>query len=151
MCLLTAKVIVDKREDLSFYKFPRYENLKQWLLIEKNVEISSRYNMPECVMLLLRLKSRLEKDEPSTFYKATTPPPTNNKSTTKERKLTKLYFLPPPHRFSTQSLQYQNWKANKYSILTVIEPEPPVSESSSRILKFMSPLILNTNFIKLKS
>ena len=28
---------------------------------------------------------------------------------------------PPPHRFSTQSSQYQNLKANKYSILTVNE------------------------------
>ena len=31
-----------------------------------------------------------------------------------------------------QSSQYQNWKANKYSILMVIE----VSESSTRISKF---------------
>ena len=26
-----------------------------------------------------------------------------------------------PHQFSTQSLQYENWNANKYSILTVNE------------------------------
>ena len=31
-----------------------------------------------------------------------------------------------------QSSQYQNWKANKYSILTIIR----VSESSTRISKF---------------
>ena len=40
------------------------------------------------------------------------------------------------HRFSTQSSQYQNWKANKYSILTVNELGPPVLEPSTRILKF---------------
>ena len=43
---------------------------------------------------------------------------------------------PPPHRFSTESSQYQNWKANKYSILTVNELEPSVLESSARISKF---------------
>ena len=31
-------------------------------------------------------------------------------------KLTKQCFLSRPHRFSTQSSQYQNWKVNKYSI-----------------------------------
>ena len=36
------------------------------------------------------------------------------------------------HQFSTQSLQNQN----QYSILTLIELGPPVSESSTRILKF---------------
>ena len=44
-----------------------------------------------------------------------------------------------PHRFSTQSLQYQNWNANKYSILTVNELGPPVLESSARISKFYAP------------
>ena len=34
-------------------------------------------------------------------------------------------------RWQKQSLQYQNWKANKYSILVVTE----VSESSTRTLK----------------
>ena len=32
-------------------------------------------------------------------------------------------------------------KANKYSILTVIELGPPVSESSTRITYFMPPLL----------
>ena len=45
--------------------------------------------------------------------------------------------LSPTHRLSTQSLQYQNW--NKYSILTVNEPGPPVLESSARISKFYAP------------
>ena len=44
-----------------------------------------------------------------------------------------------PHRFSTQSLQYQNWKGNKYSIKTVNELGPPVLESSARISKFCAP------------
>ena len=45
----------------------------------------------------------------------------------------------PPIQLSTKSSQYQNWKANKYSILTVIELGPPVSESSTRISKFYTP------------
>ena len=45
----------------------------------------------------------------------------------------------PSHRFSTQSLQYQNWNANKYSILTANELGPPVLESSARISKFYAP------------
>ena len=54
--------------------------------------------------------------------------------------------------FFTQSSQYQIWKGNTYSNLTVIELGPPVSESSTRISKFyMTPLILNTNFIKWES
>ena len=47
--------------------------------------------------------------------------------------------LPPPHQFSTQNSQYQNWKANKYVILTVNELGSPVLESSARILKFYTP------------
>ena len=47
-----------------------------------------------------------------------------------------LFALPPPRQFSTQSSQYQNWKANKYSILTVNELGPPVLESLARISKF---------------
>ena len=56
-----------------------------------------------------------------------------------------------PHRFSAQSSQYQYWKANKYSILTVTELGPPVSESSTGSQRFMPPLILTTNFIKRES
>ena len=37
--------------------------------------------------------------------------------------------MPHPHRFSTQSSQYQYLKASKYSILMGIELKPPVSES----------------------
>ena len=51
-------------------------------------------------------------------------------------KINKPMFLPPPHRFSKQISQYQDWRANKYSILTVIELGLPVSESSTRISKF---------------
>ena len=56
-----------------------------------------------------------------------------------------------PHWFSTQSSQYQYWKARKYSILTVIELGPPVSEFSTESKQFMPPLILNTNFRKRES
>ena len=77
------------------------------------------------------------------------PSSTEDSSTAKEQKLTKQCFL--PHRFSTQSSQYQYWKARKYSILTVIELGPPVSESSTGSQQFMPPLILNTNFRKRKS
>ena len=45
----------------------------------------------------------------------------------------------PPHWLSTQSLQYQDWKANKHSILTVNELVPSVLESSTRISKFYAP------------
>ena len=44
-----------------------------------------------------------------------------------------------PHRFFTQSLRYQNWNANKYSILTVNELGPMVLEFSARISKFYVP------------
>ena len=44
-----------------------------------------------------------------------------------------------PPRFLTHSSQNQNRKANKYSILRVIEPVLPVSESSTRILKLYVP------------
>ena len=42
--------------------------------------------------------------------------------------------------FSAQSSQHQNGKANKYSIITVIEVGPPVSEFSTRISKFYTPM-----------
>ena len=45
----------------------------------------------------------------------------------------------PPHRFSTQSLQCQNWNANKYFIVIVHELGPPVLESSARVSKFYAP------------
>ena len=53
--------------------------------------------------------------------------------------VTKQCFLLPPHRFSTKNSQYQNRKANKYSILTVIELGLPVSESPTSSQNFMSP------------
>ena len=59
-----------------------------------------------------------------------------------EQKLTRQCFLPlslPPHRFSTQILQYQTWNAKKYSILTVNELGLPVLEPSARISKFYAP------------
>ena len=71
-----------------------------------------------------------------TFCNTPTPSTTDDWSTAKEQKLTKQCFMPPHHRFSARRPQCQYWKANKYSILTVTELEPPVSESSTRIWKF---------------
>ena len=48
-------------------------------------------------------------------------------------------FCLPLIGFSTQSSQYQIWKGNMYSILTVIELGPPVSKSSTWISKFYDP------------
>ena len=84
-----------------------------------------------------------------TFWSTPRPLSHGRFNTVKEQKLTKQCFL--SHRFSTQSSQYQYWKARKYSILTIIELKPPVSESSSVSQQFMPPLILNTNFIKRES
>ena len=69
-----------------------------------------------------------------------TPPPLIHRRLKhcKKQKLTKQCFA-FPHRFSTQSLQYQNWKANKYSFLKVIELRPPVSKSSAGSQNFMLP------------
>ena len=54
----------------------------------------------------------------------------------------------PPHRFPTQSSQYQNWKSNKYSILTANELGPPVLESSVRIPRFYPPTDSERKFNK---
>ena len=103
----------------------------------------ARMNHTYCVDLnpgwkKMRLKLVLNK----TF--CTNPQPLTHRQV-KQRQRTKLIkqsFLHPsfsPHRFSTQSLQCQNWNANKYSILTVNELGPPVLESSARISKFYAP------------
>ena len=63
-------------------------------------------------------------------------------------KINKTMLSAYPSSVSTQSSQYQHWKANKYSILTVIELGLSVSQSSTGSHHFMPPLILNTNFIK---
>ena len=61
----------------------------------------------------------------------------NDSSTAKEQKLRKQCFLPSPHWFWPQSSQYQYWKANMHSILTVIKLRLPVSESSTGSQNFM--------------
>ena len=45
----------------------------------------------------------------------------------------------------------QNWKANKYSFLTIIDLGPPVPKYSARITKFIFSPLSNTNFVKRKS
>ena len=42
----------------------------------------------------------------------------------------------PLYQFSMESLQYQNWNANKYFILTVNGLAEPVLEPSARASKF---------------
>ena len=80
-----------------------------------------------------------------------TPQPlTHRRGTDKEQKLTNQCFPPLPHMFSRQSSQYQIWKANKYSFLTVIELGPPVMLSSLGCQSFMTPLITNKSLIKRK-
>ena len=110
--------------------------------------------------LLRWLKSRLGFQPALNKTLCPTPQPLIHRRL-KQRQITKINKtmlsspipIPPsaPHRFSTQSLQYQNGKANKYSILTVNKLGRPVLESSTRISNFMLPLILNTNLIKRKS
>ena len=56
----------------------------------------------------------------------------------------------PSHSFSTQSSQYQNWKANEYSILTVNELGLPVLESSTRTSKFYAPTDSEHKFNKIE-
>ena len=46
-----------------------------------------------------------------------------------------------PLWLSTPGSQYWNWKANKYSIRTEIEPELPVLEPSTRISTFYVPTV----------
>ena len=83
-----------------------------------------------------------------TFCNTPTPSPTDDWSTIREQKLTKDCFLPPRHRFSARRPQYQYWKANKYSILTVTELGPPVLKSSTRIWKFYTPTNSELKFYK---
>ena len=61
----------------------------------------------------------------------------------KTTKINKIMLLPPPHWFPTKSSQYENWKTNKYFILTLIGLVLEVLESSTRITKFKSPLLLS--------
>ena len=104
-----------------------------------------------CGWLLIKWwkKIRFQRTLNKTYSLPHRPSSTEDSSTAKEQKLTKQCFL--QHRFSMQSSQYQYWKARKYSILTVIELGPPVSESSTGSQQFMPPLILNTNFRKRES
>ena len=82
--------------------------------------------------------------QPTTLYSPTIQAPPKNK-------LSKQCFLPPLHRFFTQSSQYQYWKASKYSMLTVTELGPPVSESLIGSQNFMPPLTRNINLIERES
>ena len=144
---------------LNVYEFPREENLKQqWLIKIKCRNIQSiqqaKMNHAYCVGLnsgwkKMRFQLALKK----TF--CPNPQPLTHRRL-KQRQRTKIKtmlsaFLPPPspHLFSAQNSQYQNWKANKYSVLTVNELGPWSHQLGSQT--FMLPLVLNTNLIKRKS
>ena len=66
----------------------------------------------------------------------------------RKTKINKIMLSVSPHWFFTQSSKFQNWNADKHSILTAIKLGAPMSKSSTKISKFMPPLILNKNFIK---
>ena len=68
-----------------------------------------------------------------------TPQPLIHRRLKHRQTLTKQCFLPPPHRISTQSSQYQNWEANYYSILTVFKLGLLLPESSCRIRSNLRP------------
>ena len=92
----------------------------------KHVRISHAYCFglnSHCKKMLFQLT--LKKAPPPLIHR-----PLKHHQRTRINK-TMLSAPPPPHRFSTQSLQYQYWKVNTYSILTVTELVPSVSESST--------------------
>ena len=69
-------------------------------------------------------------------------------------KIKKTIFLPPsslPHWFSTQSSEYQNWKADKYSTLAENELGPMILECSTMISKFYAPNDSKLKFYKTKT
>ena len=68
---------------------------------------------------------------------ATLPPLTDNQSALKKQRLRESCLLLNAHWFFTHTLQYQDSKSGKYSIL--IELGPPVLESSTRISYFYAP------------
>ena len=73
----------------------------------------------------------------------------------KQCQRTKIYNvfwhpLPTPSSVSTQSSQYQDWKANKNSILAVNELGPLVLEFSARISKFHAPTDSECKFNKME-
>ena len=108
-----------------------------------------RCNMPECVILITTAKTstRIRCDYCKSKARLSNTPhqlfSTDNLSTVKELKLIKQCFLPVSHWFSTKRSQYQNWKANNYSIMAEIELGLPVLESSTRSQNFILSLTLN--------
>ena len=69
------------------------------------------------------------------------PPLTHQRLKHSQRtKINKTMLSAFPLHFFIQRSLYQNWKTNKYSILTVTELGLSVSESSTRITKFYTPI-----------
>ena len=121
-----------------------YFNTKTKILVDFQICISAPLNVRKTGWKKIRFQLALNK----TF--CPTPPPLSHwRFKHRQKYLTKQCFR--PHRFSTQSWQYQYWKARKYFSLTVIELGPPVLESSTWSQQFMPPLIMNTNLIKRES
>ena len=128
--------------------FQGKKNLKQqWLLKIKCRNIQSiqqaRMNHAYCVGLNPGWKKMRFQLVLNKTFRTNPQPLTHRQVNHRQRtKINKTMLSAPslsPHRFSTQSLQYQNWNANKYSILTVNELGPPVLESSARNPKFYAP------------
>ena len=63
-------------------------------------------------------------------------------------KINKIILSATTHRFFTQRSQYQNWKANKNFILTLIELGCQCRSSLLRSQNFMPQLILKKHFIE---
>ena len=83
----------------------------------------------------------------------TIPDPLMIKAMPKNKNLQNNAFwhpLPSPSSVSTQSSQYQDWKANKNSILAVNELGPLVLEFSARISKFHAPTDSECKFNKME-
>ena len=117
--------------------------------------ISIRYNMSECVMLIALAKIEAGKRcDFSCLCISLSAPPHHPSLIHRwfkhcpKIKINKAMHSALPHPCSTESSQYQYWKASKYSILTVFELGSTSVEVLNWVSKFYAPLILNTNFIK---
>ena len=130
---------------------------QQWLIKIKrrNIQLLQHIRMchvycydsdPGCK--IMRFQLALNK----TFY-PTPPTLTNLRLRHHQRTKTDKMLSVSSYRLSTQIWKYQNWKTNKYSILTVIELGPPMQSPQLGSQSFMPLqfLNLNTNFIKQKS
>ena len=127
--------------------------LKSWL--EKDAISAGPISPPSITHLQLKYRQRTKTNKAMVSAPALSPYPQRTK-TNKAMVSASATPSPPPspllhHRFFAQSCsKYQNWKANKYYILTITGLAPPVLESSTRISNFM-PNNSELKFINWKS